>query len=134
MAKMSKSERKALKKQNQNNDKNNENKDVEIIDRDLGYDADFYVDGNGNEIECVRVDFVIKPRWYLDIRADKRMLYHMTTIEYTDTDGNTYEEKDIASCIAKYPDGKIRLVPDSETKSWQKVATSSSKPSAVRRA
>lgn len=124
MAKMSKSERKALKnKQNESNKKS----DTKVVERELGYDADYYEDENGEEIECVRVDFVKKPKWYYDMFRAGEIHYRNNELQAKCSDGQWHAEKDVKSCLAKRKDGTVVLLSDAQLKDgWHQVATSSS--------
>lgn len=124
MAKMSKAERKAAKQQNHKANAVN----AEITERDLGYDADYFVDEHGNEIELVRVDFVKKPEWYYDMFRAKKIRYRSNELQALCSDGKWYSDKDTKSGLARKADGDIVLLSDAELKEkWTRVATSTSK-------
>ena len=120
---MSKAERKALKaKQN-----NKAIEELVIEDRNLGYDADFYVNNNNEEIECVRVDFIKKPDWYNDMFINGDIHYLNNELQAKCSDGNWYKGKDIKSYLVKYKDNTIKLFNEEELKNnWKLIATSNS--------
>lgn len=127
MAKMSKAERKALKEQQKNEKKNTQ--PVQIEERNLGYDADFYVSSDGIEIECVRIDFVRKPDWYNDMFISGDIHYRRNELQAKCSDGQWHAGKDIKSCLAKNAsDGTVLLLTDEDlaNSGWTMTATSSS--------
>lgn len=124
--KMSKAERKAAKAAQKKEQPQATQSDIE--ERALGYDADFYVNEAGEEIECVRIDFVRKPAWYNEMFCAGDIHYKNNELQALCSDGTWQAGKDIKSCLARTCDEQIFLLGDDELKkAWRQVATSSSK-------
>lgn len=123
MAKMSKAERKAQKAKQ----KAEKTPPSEVPERDLGYDADYYADDAGNEIEAVRADFVIKPQWYRDMFRAGDIHYRKEQVQAFCSDGQWHAEKDTACALCRDANGTVMLLGDAElAKRWKRVATSMS--------
>lgn len=125
MAKMSKAERKEAKAKQHANEK--KDKTSSIPERSFEYDADVYVNAGGEEIECVRIDFVKKPKWYEDMFRAGDIHYRNNELQARCSDGEWHAGKDMKCCLAKHSNGTIVLLADEELKEgWQIAATSSS--------
>lgn len=122
--KLSKAERKKLK-----NDQSKPTETAIVEERNLGYDADYYIDQDNNEIECVRIDFIHKPDWYYDMFREGYIHYRNNELQAKCSDGAWHKEKDIRCCLGKLGDGTIWLLSDKTLKdNWKLIATSSSLP------
>lgn len=126
--KLSKAERKALNAQKKRDADNAKQETHSVEERDLGYDADFYRNEAGEEVEAVRPDFVIKPSWYADMFRADEIKYLADGAHVLASDGQWHVEKDTACMIFRHVDGRVELVSDKDAKAngWTRVATSTS--------
>lgn len=129
MKKLTKAERKAQKAAAKNEKANATSGSTNVVERDLGYDADFYVSTDSTEeIEAVRVDFVIKPKWYNEMFNDERIHYRSGELQAQYGDGSWHAGKDLKCVLARRSDGSVTIIGDDELSSrWKKIATSTSR-------
>lgn len=127
--KLTKAERKAQKAAAKNEKANATGSSMNVEERDLGYDADFYVGtDSAEEIEAVRVDFVVKPKWYDELFIDGRIHYRSGELQAQYDDGSWHASKDLKCVLARRSDGSVVIIDDNELNSgWEKIATSTSR-------
>lgn len=127
--KLTKAERKSQKAAAKNEKANATGGSMNVVERDLGYDADFYVStDSAEEIEAVRVDFVAKPKWYNEMFFDGRIHYRSSELQVQYDDGSWHAGKDLKCVLARRSDGSIVIIGDEELNSgWKKIATSTSR-------
>lgn len=124
MAKLSKAERKSKKAKK----KAEATRSGEVFERRLGYDADFYADEAGREIEAVRADFVVKPEWYYGMFRAGEIHYRREQVQALCSDRQWHVEKDTACALCRDEEGAVTLLSDAELKeSWKRIATSTSR-------
>lgn len=126
--KLSKAERKAMNAQKKRDADAAKQETHDVEERDLGYDADFYRNDAGEEVEAIRPDFVIKPAWYADMFRAGEIHYRADGAHVLASDGQWYIEKDTACMIFRHGDGCVELVSDKDAKAngWTRMATSTS--------
>lgn len=125
--KLTKAERKALnaKKKAQDDDSN---KTTDVAERDLGYDADFYVNADGEEVESVRSDFVVKPEWYKRMFRNGQIRYTTNELQVQCNDGTWHAGRDVKCSLVRFADEKVMIIGEEELKkNWKRVATTSSR-------
>lgn len=127
--KLTKAERKAQKAAAKNEKANATSGLMNVAERDLGYDADFYTNADSaEEIEAVRVDFVVKPKWYNEMFIDGRIHYRSGELQVQYDDGSWHAGKDLKCVLARCADGSVAIIGDDELNSgWKKIATSTSR-------
>lgn len=126
--KLTKAERKAQKAAAKNEKATATSDPMNMAERDLGYDADFYMSADSaDEIEAVRVDFVVKPKWYNEMFIDGRIHYRSGELQAQYADGSWHADKDLKCVLARRSDGSVVIIGDDELNNgWKKIATSTS--------